>query len=841
MSPHQFQELKSAFSLIYDNPDRREGLLANLRVEDPALYRSLIALLEGVENEPEEFGARYVGEYRIERELGSGGSGRVFLGVRREGDAELHVAIKVLREAQLPHTGSYFERERTILASLTHPNVARLLDWGVLGDAIPYLVMELVDGEPITDYCESRNLDIHSRLNIFLQLCSAVHYAHQHLIVHRDLKPANVLVDFDGKVKLLDFGIAKALEPCMDRTATGFRRFTPISASPEQVTNRPVTTASDVYALGVLLYQLITNRLPYRVSPDDENAYLTAIIDEEPILPSQASGLAHGTRKLLRGDLDRIVLKSLQKDPSRRYTSAEQMADDLTRWMRGFPVRARRDTWIYRTRKYAQRHKTALSVGMLAATLLMGATSLSLYAARIATQQRILAEQRANELQAISHMIVFDVNDQLRFLPGAAKPRRMLTEMAVRYLGTLAAQAETKARRLELASGLIIVGQSHGQPLTTNNGNYAGAVLEYQKARRIIEAEWMQHPHDVRVGELLLKVYTSIGDINPDPAVGSEVLSGAALVGEQLLLSYPSDESLIRQLQEVYEKIQLRCRLSGDFYRVYTSAVRERELCKAVIAIKGTAMLETWNIGVSWDNQAQAEKAMGIPSYLDSARKAIAAHLQAKTLAGNPEGFDREINLARMHYAPMLAASGRAREAVEMADSFVSGMTSLSRKDPENVERRYDAGTSYAYRGTVYSSLHRLSLARKDFREVRRILAPIASAGNTGALKTLLRSLVDLARVEQDVRQRRKTLAEAEVLAEEYLLVAPGAMVTHLALARIFYQLAECDLHEGDMARARINLARSKSEWAEVQRRSPEYLEVKPEWQKVDRDISRLQ
>ena len=326
-----------------------------------------------------------IGPYRLLRTLGAGGMGEVFLAERADAQFEQRVAIKVV-------TGGNFSRsvqsrlkiERQILAQLDHPNIAHLLDGGSLPDGTAYLVMEYVDGLPIDAYCDANRLDVVARLRLFQTVCAAVHYAHRNLVVHRDLKPSNILVNAAGVPKLLDFGIAKLLDDrqavhnTVAMTHADLRIMTPDHASPEQVRGLPITTSSDVYVLGVLLYRLLTGVGPFVIASSRLTDIERAMCEKDPPLPSQvvvgeaaqsaAGAAARGTtagrlRRVLQGDLDNIVLMAMRREPERRYGSSQQMASDIQRYLDGKPVIARRDTIGYRSAKFARRHWLPVAVG----------------------------------------------------------------------------------------------------------------------------------------------------------------------------------------------------------------------------------------------------------------------------------------------------------------------------------------------------------------------------------------------------------------------------------------------------------------------------------------------
>ncbi len=361
----------------------------------------------------EEEGGR-LGPYRLLRRIGGGGMGTVYLARRDDAEYQREVAVKILR-AGLEGTEAYhrFLAERQILARLQHPNIARLYDGGSTADGRPFLVMELVDGVPVDEYCDQRQLTVDQRLDLFRRICSAVEHAHQNLLVHRDLKPGNILVTADGEPKLLDFGIAKQLEPKVAAdsgplTRTGLRVMTPSYASPEQVKGEAVTTASDVYSLGVLLYEMLAGRSPY---PAAEVTYEIerAICEQEPERPSAAvfpeeiakarKTRPQGLQRRLRGDLDNVVLMALRKEPGRRYRSVAQLSRDLERHRDDLPVIARPDTLRYRTRKFVVRHRAAVAAAVVVALVVAG------FMASLFRQHRLLARERDKAQYALSFLV----------------------------------------------------------------------------------------------------------------------------------------------------------------------------------------------------------------------------------------------------------------------------------------------------------------------------------------------------------------------------------------------------------------------------------------------------
>jgi len=380
---------------------------------------------------------RIVGVYRLGEPLGEGGMGIVYVAERIDGQFEQQVALKVLKQGlHGPEAQHRFLQERQILARLQHPAIARLLDGGVTEEGTPFFAMERVEGEPITAYCRERRLGVDERLGVFLQICDAVQYAHRNLVVHRDLKPSNILVDAAGQVKLLDFGIAKVLaedgEAPAEATRTMLRAMTPEYAAPEQLRGDPVTTATDVYAMGVLLYELLTGERPYRVTGGAVSEWERAVLEQEPARPSSRAATSEGRdlRRRLRGDLDWIVLKALQKPPERRYPSAESLATDIRRHLQGLPVSARGDALGYRSRKFLRRHR----VGVAAACLVF----LSLIGGLVATTwQARRAEREARKADAVKDFLksLFSASDPAQ-AQGKEPTARQLLEAGARRIDT---------------------------------------------------------------------------------------------------------------------------------------------------------------------------------------------------------------------------------------------------------------------------------------------------------------------------------------------------------------------------------------------------------------------
>ena len=442
MNQDKFLKAKQIFDEALNlDTSQRKVFLDEKCGDDLELKKEVLSLLNSLENtidfleapitisevDKDIFSDPYIGKqigsYIIDGEAGVGGMGIVYTGKRNDKEFEQKVAIKILKHGI---TSEYllkrFQIERQTLANLQHQNIARLLDGGRTSDGLPYLVMEFIDGIPITEYSTQNKLNIEERLKLFREVCTAVQYAHQNLVIHRDLKPGNILVAKNGIPKLLDFGIAKLIdEDLVDNneslTRTGVWHLTPEYASPEQIKGEKITTASDVYSLGVLLYQILTGVQPYKISTNSHAAISKIITEENVKKPSERvlqiiesqkqKGFLNSEKfsNSLKGDLDNIILKAMHKDPARRYASVEQFSEDIRRHLSGLPVIAQKDSNTYRLSKFIQRHKVgfAASVGFI--VFLIASLIAIIWQANIAAVERDNAKLEAQKVESVNNFL----------------------------------------------------------------------------------------------------------------------------------------------------------------------------------------------------------------------------------------------------------------------------------------------------------------------------------------------------------------------------------------------------------------------------------------------------
>jgi tetratricopeptide (TPR) repeat protein len=501
LSPDQWQRLEALFEIAAELPaGEREAFVARETAGDPRLASRLAGMLgqgtdagdliagivgaAAVRVAPEStWIGRRLGPYRIVREIGRGGMGLVFEAVRDDAEYQMRVALKVAPWwHDTPAVRDRFRHERQMLAALEHPNIARFLDGGTEA-GVPYFVMEYVEGRLITQFCDDERLSLRQRLALFRLVCQAVHFAHEHLIVHRDLKPANILVADNGAPKLLDFGIAKLIDPVADPSATtGEAIWTPDYTSPEQVRGHSVTTRTDVYSLGLILYELLTGARAQIADPSSPLALDRSICEITPAPPSERARLGgdHDRSRQLRGDLDTIVMMAIRKEPEGRYGSAAALADDLDRYLDGRPVAARPSTVGYRVGKFLRRNKAGTVAAALVGLSVAVGTGGTLYQAR-------RAERRFDQVRSLANTFVFEVHDSIASVPGTTEARKKIVQTALSYLEHLQTEAGGDAAlSRELATAYEKVGTVQGDPISANLGDTAGAVDSYGRAERLL-------------------------------------------------------------------------------------------------------------------------------------------------------------------------------------------------------------------------------------------------------------------------------------------------------------------------------------------------------------------
>jgi serine/threonine protein kinase len=716
---------------------------------------------------------RRIGAYSIVREIGRGGMSRVLLARRADGQFEQHVALKLLRpglDSDVDH--ARFRAERQIVASLNHPNIARLLDGGLTDGGQPYLVLEFVDGQPIDAYCDTHALSVRRRVELFLMAAGATQYAHRNLIIHRDLKPSNIFVATDGNVKLLDFGLAKLLEPgaTYDRRAsaphTVAHWMTPEYASPEQIRRHPVTTLTDVYQLGVVLYRLLSGRLPFSASGGDLRELEAAVLESDPPPPSAAAA-DRARAKALAGDLDAIVLKAIRKEPDERYPSVDALADDLRRYLSGHAVRARRGSPWYRARRLVRRHRVeAIAALGVSLSLLIG-SGVAVTQARRAATQRDLAAAASRESEAVTDFLMglFEASDPAEARGDTLTAQELLRRAAVRA-EKLQGQPLAQARMLDVTARLYHglgqfakASEMFARALTIEQAAGAGRTPEAASTLNQLAAELTRLGRyvaaDSAAREALRIQMEALGPGHPSLAVTLTRIASVAIYRGQLAVadtfnrralalrerSLGADDSLTA---ESHLTLGATLRYEGR------SAEAEREMRVALAIAERT---------LGPDNPHLADALIDIAYLLDEDRH---------DYAGAEPYYRRALEIRRLRFGddhPMVGATLSDIAGFLSRKGEDSAAVETSRKALDVVRRAYGAEHPYvaSFMGTLATTERnagRLDEAASLYRDAiamnRRLRGP--DHENIAGLEVgLARVLVD----RRDFAEAERTVQEA--------------------------------------------------------------------------------
>ena len=711
---------------------------------------------------------RRIGPYRLVRRIGRGGMGTVYLAIRDDEAFQRRVAVKVLKRGMDSDAiVRRFRTERQILAGLSHPNIAALLDGGTTPDGLPYLAMEYIEGQPIGDFCESGHLDTSARLRLFRDVCSAVQYAHQNLVIHRDIKPQNVLVTGDGTPKLLDFGIAKLLNPelggeTIAPTVAGVQMMTPEYASPEQVLGQPVTTATDVYSLGVLLYELLTGRRPYYLASRTPADIARIVCESVPVRPSTAvtaisdttqddlvtgaypdaappravtgqateSAAVQRLRRRLSGDLDNIVLKALSKEPARRYASVDQLSEDLRRHLEGLPVIARADTLRYRASKFVRRNRAAVvAVVATFVALVAGVVGVG-WQARVARAERLQAEKRFDDVRRLANSFLFEVHDAIRDLPGSTPARKLLVANGLEYLDKLSRETSGRADlRRELGGAYVKVGDVQGRPLTPNLGDITGALASYRKAVALYESLGAATAADLGLRGELGTAYVRLGDVMSATGDTRAALSFAQKGLELHKSAAPgawASADARRELAASYSRVGDLLSATGN---LTGSLAHRRAALSLMQALSATAADDPANLrqlGIAYQKLGNALGNPNAPNVGDFAgaleQFTQAAATFGRGAAAHPENamFRRNLAVVHSNTSDVLLALKRPEEALARMREALAGFESLAAADATNAAARNDVAIGRFKMGAL---LDRLGRSREAVGEFERALA----------------------------------------------------------------------------------------------------------------------
>ena len=835
-------ELRLMIEQMFEEID--DGFIGNAIVQESA---SLSAFTDAATAPPESFG-----RYRIIRRIGQGGMGAVYEATRVD-DFRKKVAIKIIKhEFDSNASRTRFQQERQMLAVLEHPNIARLIDGGESESGSPYLVLEFVDGVPISEYCAK--LDRKACLRLFMKVCDAVDYAHRNLIIHRDLKPGNILVTESGEPKLLDFGIAKLMDPSATLTQTSMIALTPEYASPEQVRGEPISTASDVYSLGVVLYQILTGRKPYTLHS------VTALEMDRVVcqLPPAPPGLGD--------ELDDILMMALRKEPERRYRGVREFAEDIGRYLNNEAVRARPDTILYRARKYVRRRWLPIAATAMVAVALTGGVVASQYQARI-------AQQRFEQVRRLAHSFVFDFDDDIARLAGSTAVREKMVKMALEYLDNLSKSAGSDlGLQKELAAAYQKVGDAQGYPARPSLGHTAEAVASYRKAAAMNETIAAKDPSYVPQLGRFYTAFATLLRYTHDYPEASRMAESALRSEAELANQKPDDEAAQIRLARVWF-------LLGDISDDSGHTRKGLEKNRAGDAI-AQAILTRWRnrdaLDVAQAGRARVGTTARASGHLDESLKALndAKVLIAELLRlepQNPAYHRAEAVLAQFLSSvydddrePSLEDPARCLQYSRQYLDFARGMV---KRDPANASAQFslavalyrisfplkfsDPGAAIrAARESVQSFDEQIAAGKSSFlvisrraRALRRLSEALVAGGqvkeaglrasealaeqrkiassdvnDVEAAHYYVQALVAAADATDNLKLAGEYLAEAEQKSSATYARSPDDMVAAVHLALVREAAAAHARKSGDEARA----ARSTEAAGQVWREFPE-------------------
>ncbi len=639
-----------------------------------------------------------VGNYRIEAELGHGGMGTVYRATRADGIYDQQVAIKILQGGNLtPYLIRRFGTERQILARLSHPGIARLLDGGILADGRQYLVLEFVDGIPIDHFCDHHHLDMEARLKLFLKAAEAVQSAHQQFVLHLDIKPANILVTPLAEPRLLDFGISRlASETTTDGALADATTqiLTPSFASPEQASGRPMGVASDVFSLATLLYKLLTGRLPYAIEQATPIEAARILCQVAPALPSSVAPPAFASA--LRGDLDTILLQALRKEPERRYPTVAAFCEDIERHLRSEPVTAHADSLAYRSAKFLRRNRVSTIVTAIAAIAVVATTAVAIRSAVAARRQRATAVRRLSDVRGLAHSYIFDLVPELQSFSGTLKVRNEVVQRALGYLQAMSREtdADPETER-ELALGYFTIGRLQGAQYAKSLGDRSSALDSFSRGLAIqqkLAATDPSNPKDAGLTARILIEMANLHIVSGDIETGQLLLEQAWRLAQPAIAAGPSSPYFLNAANVAWH---LSMNASGD----------------------GRWNLASPQQGLRW---AQTNRTM------------LEQYARAHPEAMQEPGFLSTLCTARSSEADALVLLGRDDEAFALVrDSLPYFDTDPPQQDQTSLETRRFVHNHYA----------RMLVDRGDLRQATALSAILRPEERRETRETVGRSL----------------------------------------------------------------------------------------------------
>jgi eukaryotic-like serine/threonine-protein kinase len=786
---------------------------------------------------------RIIGGYRLIKELGKGGMGVVYLAEKEDAEFCRQVALKIVKSSH--HSETFFKRlklERQILAHLEHPNIVRLIDGGATEAGWPYFVMEYVEGMDLINYSEMNTLPLVERLELFRQVCAAVADAHRHGVIHRDLKPSNILVTKDGTAKLLDFGIAKILSSDSSprpEAATTLRAMTPEYASPEQIKGETITTLSDVYALGVILYELLTGARPYPINSENLLEIGRAVCEVEPFLPSlvmlDRREAARKSKKsnpqsaipnpqLLRGDLDNILLKALRKEPHRRYRSVDDLSEDLQRHLKGLPVSARPDTFVYRAEKFIRRNRVAVVFAVLGILALLGGMVATAWQARRAELERARAERRFNDVRALAKSFVFELNDEI--LKGQTQGRELVVKRALEYLDRLADEAkEDVSLQRELAVAYLKIGDIQGKPYNPNLGDTAGAVESYRKALLILATLYRDNPDNREIQRDLAAAYLSIGSMQGVRTLklgeALENVQKSLTLNEALMDGEPTNVEHRRMLADNYTALGDALSNLDEKIAMHRKALAIREQLLATDPTNSqelTAIASIYQrIGTILRNKAAAtESVADYRETLEYFNKSLAIYEKLQEAEPNNSRHRRNAADIKAMRMPVQANLGDKAGIINSHKTAMKIFEELSAVDPKNAEARLDIAYAHQFMCRSMLKLNNAAAAVKSCREGVKVSESLFAADptNTEIRSYIIVNYKLIGRALQQTRDSQEMLENFRQLlmvAEKWLFAEPDNVAASRTICTACVQIGSC--HAQLASDAKLSAKQKNAHW----------------------------
>jgi eukaryotic-like serine/threonine-protein kinase len=747
----------------------RDAYIEEACGQDEALKSRVLEYIggaEGIQIEPViaeaapfSYENKQIGPWKLLRPLGEGGFGLVYLAERNDGQVRQLGAVKFLkgtvhsRDMELR-----FLDERQILANLNHPWIVRLIDAGVSREGQPYLVMDYVDDAvPIDVYCGEHELSVKDRLQLFRNVCEAVAYAHRKLVVHRDLKPSNILVTKDGTPRLLDFGVAKILDPihrggAQAASSTYVLMGTERYFSPEQVRREPVDTSTDIYTLGVILYELLVGTDPYDLEHHRTENVEQVISTVDPELPSKAAEKISASssqprpearfRRQLKGDLDNILMMALRKEPQRRYASVAQFSDDIRRHLAGLPVSAHRDTFGYRAGKFVQRHKTGVAAAALIVVSLIAGLTTTIWQAKRAQAAQARAERRFNEVRKLASSNLFEFHDEIAKVPGTTAARALVVKGALQYLNSLAKEASgDRELQMELATAYQKVGDAQGRPGFANIGDRTGALESYRQALAIRKALSAAGTPDLSLRRDLATNYERIGDTLLVTGQTADALANyreALAIRKEILSENPDDREARRDFASNGQRMAQALAHTGKLGEAQEIEAPSVAMFQTLAAERPGDSVAQRDLFIAYIKSGNLLTAAGKQSEaLSNYKKALPIAKGVEAIAEDKTRAKRETATAYDWIGNSLAASKDTTGALHNYESALEIRTAIVDADPNNAEVQRDASISHEKIGNMLDRLGDTAGALSQYRQSLSIDARLAEGDPEDAQEQL--------------------------------------------------------------------------------------------------------